>query len=173
MPGEVVDAREEARRIVAAAHEEAGEVRAAAAREGAEAGRAEVTELLARARQAALEAGEQSRNDLRVLAVRIAEKILGRELTLSPEAVIDVVATALGEARSRRHLRVRVHPGDRPSLLEGRPRLEEVLIEGAILTLVDDDTIPRGGCIIETEVGTIDARLGSQLAAIERALVKA
>ena len=33
-----------------------------------------------------------------------------------------------------------------------------------------DDRVGRGGCVIETELATIDARLATQLEAIERAL---
>jgi flagellar biosynthesis/type III secretory pathway protein FliH len=35
---------------------------------------------------------------------------------------------------------------------------------------VADDRVARGGCIIETELGVVDARLSTQLDAIERAL---
>jgi type III secretion protein L len=43
---------------------------------------------------------------------------------------------------------------------------------GAALDVVADETVGRHGCIIETAVGRVDARLETQLAALERALLQ-
>jgi flagellar biosynthesis/type III secretory pathway protein FliH len=160
VPAEVVDARTRAAAIVASAEA----AREAARREGVEAGRqeglAQVTELLERARAAASAHADAAEGDLRTLAVRIAEKILARELALSPAAVVDVVRAALAAAAHRTPLVVRVHPDDVAAVRAARPELD----------VHADPSIGRGGCLVDTEVGTIDARLDVQLAAIERAL---
>jgi len=161
IPAQVVDARTRAADIVAGAEA----TLAAARREGFEAGRQEglatVTELLVRARAQAWQRAASADAELRQLAVRIAEKILGRELAQSPEAVVDVVRTALAAAATRKHIVVRVHPDDVAAVRAAR----------AELTVHADPGVARGGCLVDTEVGTIDARLDVQLAAIERALV--
>ena len=161
-PGVVFDAQGEARRLLDEARRDADALREAARREGFAAGRQEALARITedavrlgvdRARSAAAAEGE-----LRRLAVRIAEKILARQLTLTPEAVTDVVRQALGAVRARR-VTVRVHPDDLPLTQE---------ITGA--AFVADPLIERGGCIVDTGHGTVDARLATQLAAIERAL---
>src|SRR5439155_14449195 len=91
----IVDARLAAERILRQAQEEADRIRAQAAAEGRERGLAAVTELLASARAQASRARVDAGPELRVLAVRIAEKILGRELALSAEAVVDITRQAL------------------------------------------------------------------------------
>jgi type III secretion protein L len=150
IPGEVFDARGEAESI-----------REAARREGREEGLAQVTALLVEARSAAARREAAAETDLRSLAVRIAEKLIARQLQLAPDTVADVVRATLSQARERRRIVVRVSPLDE-SLV--RERL------GAQVDLRPDTTVARGGCLVETEVGLIDARLDTQLATLERAL---
>lgn len=173
--GAVVDAKEEAARIVASARAEADAVCEEARRAGFAAGREEglasVTELAARLRAEASRREEEAAPELRRLAVRIAEKILGRELQLAPDAVVDVVRAAIVAARARRELVVRVHPDDLAAVAAAAPRLAAELARRGDVAVRGDAAVPRGGCLVDTEVGTIDARLDVQLAAIERALL--
>lgn len=181
IPGEVFDARAEAERILGEAHRRAAtlalgaeadreEARRVGRAEGREEGLATVTELLCRARRDVARRSEEAENDLLRLSVRIAEKLLGRELAADPSAIADVVRTALRGARSRRELVVRVHPGDAAQVAAARPRLAEALVRHGELSIQADPAVSPGGCQIDTEAGTIDARLEVQLAAIERAL---
>src|SRR4051812_20124752 len=92
------DPQVEAARILEEARREAERIRAQAQGEGRERGLAAVTELLVAARAASVRARQSAEADLRQLAVRIAERILGRELAQNPDAVVDVAAEALGQA---------------------------------------------------------------------------
>jgi type III secretion protein L len=166
----VADARADAERIRADAAHEAERVRAKAQAEGRERGLAAVTELLVGARAAAARARNNQETTLRTLAVRIAEKILGRELTLRADAVVDVCARALDQAGEPRELVVRAHPSDLQELERGKPRLLERVRSAHALTFRADESMARGGCVIETELGVVDARLSVQLDAIEKAL---
>lgn len=166
----VFDARAEAERILKQAQAEADRIRNQAAAEGRERGMAAVTELLVGARAAASRARREAAGELRVLAVRIAEKILGRELALSPEAVADVAAEVLRGVGAARQVTIRCHPDDLAALERGRPRLLERSARAQALVLRADERVGRGGCVVETELATIDARLATQLEAIERAL---
>ena len=105
-----------------------------------------------------------------MLAVRIAERILGRELGQNPDAVVDIVSEALSQAGAPREVVVRCHPDDLKALERGRPRLIERCRSHQAVLFRADAIFARGGCIVETELGTVDARLPTQLEAIERAL---
>jgi flagellar biosynthesis/type III secretory pathway protein FliH len=164
------DAKVEAERILADAGREAERLRAQAVTEGRERGMAAVSELLVAARASAARAQRNVQGDLRTLAVRIAERILEREISLNPDAVSDIVAAALRQAGAPRDIVLRVHPDDLKALERGRPRLIERCSRTQAVLFRADATIARGGCIVETELGTVDARLPTQLEAIERAL---
>jgi type III secretion system HrpE/YscL family protein len=184
MPAAVYDAHREAARLVEEARARAAAIvagaeaaREEARREGLAAGReearAEAAALLVRARAAAAATRAAAAADLKALAVRIAEKVLGRALALAPDLVADVAADALRAARHQRDVTLRVHPDDLAALEAARPRLRDLLLRAPDLALRPDAEVGRGGCIVETEVGVIDARLETQLAAIERALTEA
>lgn len=164
------EARAQAERELAAAREEAERIRRQAEAEGRERGLGAVTELLVGARAAAARARAGAEAELRVLGVRIAEKILGRELQLDPAAVVDVTAAALRHAGEPRELVVRCAPEDLEALERGKPRLLERCRAARLVRFVADERVARGGCIVETELGVVDARLSTQLDSIERAL---
>lgn len=164
------DPRAEAKKIIAEAKHEAERLRNQAVVEGRERGLASVTELLTVARVQTMRTQREIREDLRVLAVRIAERILGRELAQNPDVVLDLVGEALSQAGAPREVVVRCHPDDLKALERGRPRLIERCARAHAVVFRTDPTIARGSCVVETELGTIDARLPTQLDAIERAL---
>lgn len=166
----IAEARAAAERIVAEARDEAERVRRKAEAEGRERGLQAVTELLVGARAAAARARAGAEAELRALAVRVAEKLLGRELKLDSSAVVDVTSEALQHAGQPRELVLRCAPEDLEALERGKPRLLERCRAAQAVRFAADERVARGGCIIETELGIVDARLSTQLEAIERAL---
>jgi flagellar biosynthesis/type III secretory pathway protein FliH len=194
LPAEVMDARAQAAAIVAAAEARAQTIRreAETAREqarregyqaGLDAGAATVTvTLLAaaaeaeRVRAAADRAAAAPLTERAVpIAVKMAEKIVGRAIQLSPTLLADLAGQALAAAGGARAplVRLRVHPEDLPILErdEHRRRLVARIGAGRELRLVADPAVGRYGCVIEAGALRLDARLDSQLAALERALL--
>ena len=79
-----------------------------------------------------------------------------------------IVTAALDRARRARQVRVRLHPDDVAALaaLAASPFPPAV-------TLTPDATLSRGDCIVESDLGTIDARVSTKLDALSEALRKA
>ncbi|HEX9049785.1 MAG TPA: FliH/SctL family protein, partial [Anaeromyxobacter sp.] len=102
-------------------------------------------------------------------ALEVARALLGAELAAREDAVVDLAARALGEARARRQVTLRVHPDDALAVRSGEGRLRAIL-ERAPLAIRDDPAVGRGGVVVETEAGRIDGRIEAQLAELERAL---
>ncbi len=178
---EEVDARKKASRIIAEAEHQAQhiieeskvhaeKIRTRGWSQGQEEGKAEYTEKITEAllalekKAAALEAGYVA------LVRTCVEKILGQELKSHPEAVVGVVRNALNDARQQREIIVRVNPADADVLKQNERRLLEKLARANNVDVREDASIQRGGCIVMTELGTIDASLDRQLQAIESAL---
>lgn len=134
---------------------------------GREAGVASVTELLAAARADADATRAQARDAAVTLARRMAEKIVGHAVDTSPEVMGEIASRALATARARGAITVRVSPEDLPAVEAARagwgPR-------AAIVKLIPDPAVGRYGCVVETAVGRVDARLDAQLEALVRAV---
>lgn len=111
--------------------------------------------------------------DLARLATVIAEKVVAQHLALRPETVIDITRSCLKRIRDREEIFIRAHPDDMPVLLETRATL---LMEVDGITdfhLVEDRRIHRGGVIVETASGSLDARIPSQIAVVTKAIESA
>lgn len=177
----VAEARAEARRILAEANREAdelrqrakheaSELRAAAYEEGREAALAELNFILLEAHERRDSALAGAERDVLRLAVKLAEKIIGREIERDDATLADIVSAALRHARQQESLTVRVNPADLPGLQAHRDRLDPSG-RARFIDLVADPRVAHGGCVIEGESGTVDARLDTQLRVLERALL--
>ena len=106
------------------------------------------------------------------LAVAVAEQVIGAEVTERPELVKKRVSEAVSDLLARESVKVRLHPLDVVLCENILERLEDQYELGR-LTLIADDTISRGGCLVDTAVEQVDARIESQLGEISRLLDEA
>jgi type III secretion protein L len=120
---------------------------------------------------------EQERNQVRremenaivPLALAAVKKIIGREIELKPETIVDIVSTALKSVSQHKRVAIYVNKGDLELLEQNRGRLKDLFENLQSLSIIPREDIARGECVIETEVGIINARLDSQLKALEEA----
>jgi flagellar assembly protein FliH len=106
------------------------------------------------------------------LSASIAEKILRHELMRRPELAKAIVHEALELAAGQPHLKLRLHPADIEVFQDaGQEALSRLATVGDA-ELVPDESIARGGCLIETRHGVIDARLETQLERITSELLE-
>lgn len=103
------------------------------------------------------------------VALKAAKKIVGREIELSEDAIVDIVSNSLKSVSQHKKITVFVNKRDLETLERGRPRLKEIFENLEVLSLRERGDIIRGGCVIETEVGIINAQLENQWSALERA----
>lgn len=131
--------------------------------EGMAAGRAEGEQACSRMKQLAESFSSTLDNlDFRLadmvldLALDIARQVVAGELTARPERILDVVNLALKQmAETSREARLLLNPDDAALV---RPHLDQVLDKNR-LRIVEDARIVRGGCLIETSQGDLDATL--------------
>ncbi len=106
------------------------------------------------------------KNAIVPISMKVAEQILRAEIKAKPELIENQIAKALEILDNEKIFNIRLNPDDIEILekvqssLISHPKLEGVEI-------IPDPTIGQGGCIIETEVGQIDATFESQLNKIQ------
>ena len=93
---------------------------------------------------------------LAVSATHLARQIVRSELVARPELVATVAQQALDTLLlSARQITVRVHPDDHPLVALGAAEV----LGARQARLLPDATVARGGCLIESDIGVIDATL--------------
>jgi len=93
---------------------------------------------------------------LAISATHLARQIVRTELLSQPELIAHVAHEALDTLLlSAKHVTLRVHPDDHPLVALGAA--EVLAARGA--RLLADAAITRGGCLIESDIGVVDATL--------------
>ncbi len=106
------------------------------------------------------------------LGAAIAERILRHELARRPALCQEVVREALQLAAGQPHVELHLHPQDLELLQQSGEEAVGLFASVGQAKFVPDACLSRGGCLIETQHGVIDARLETQLARITRELLE-
>ncbi len=104
------------------------------------------------------------------VAVKIAERVIRRQVAQTPEITLTLVREALQLAAGSAEIQLRMHPDDVETLGQHAQRLAAELGRLGKVDLVADPTIAKGGCRVDTRFGAIDQQFSSQLARIENEL---
>ncbi len=163
----LAEAREEAARKVEEAYQEGYNRGVAAGREAFKESVAHAAEMLESAANAMRQAREDFLQSLEPqvveLATLIAERVIEREARTDPELVHATAARALARIADRQRLRLRVHPGDLEALQTHQVTLLEEFSGIETLDIEGDDEVTPGGCVAESELMQVDARLSTLL----------
>lgn len=181
LKNQVLKAEEQARKItlvanqqadntVAKAVAEAVEIRRSAYQTGREEAVLELLENVLAAKEKRASALHEIERDVLKLSLKIAEKIIGREIEKDETIRGEIILTALRQARQQEMMTVRVNAADLPLVEKMREKID-AFGRARYLDFVADQAVKKGGCLIESASGTIDARLETQLRVFEKALL--
>ena len=177
------EAQDEAARCLASAQEQAVAITTAAYeqgfRQGEEAARqalmAQLSPVLGAFQQALAEIGHlravvlrQAEEDIITLAFQLARKIIRREVLEYREVLATTLKRALEHVVEQDQIVVRVHPEDLHYATEITEELGHVRGDLKTLTVQGDTSVGRGGCVVESSLGTIDARIEAQFDELEQ-----
>jgi flagellar assembly protein FliH len=98
------------------------------------------------------------------LAIEISKKIVQREVTVDREVALTLARVALTRLHSRSTTIIRLHPDDYAHAIAHRERLES---DGTV-EILEDRSVGLGGCVIQTDMGEIDARIVQQFREVEK-----
>jgi flagellar biosynthesis/type III secretory pathway protein FliH len=122
---------------------------------------------LAEALQRIEDAHKQMVNDLTAraadLATLLARRVIARELHTQRDIVVDLVREALDVLNSRD--RIRVHLGSEFAVMQNA-LIAHYTAMSTLIDVVVDENLPPYGCMVETDVGSVDESIESRLAAL-------
>jgi flagellar assembly protein FliH len=184
-PPSIEEAHSRAQQIVMRAEAEAERVRAEARQqgfaEGMVAGRAELRAVA----EPIVEALSNSIDELRalqanaadilereavVLAMEVAEKVVAGAIAVEPERVLDVIRGALRALVERERVVLMVNPEDLAIVREGLDELAGSLGGMEHVEVQEERRVSRGGAVVRTTIGEVDARIETKLARAKAAV---
>lgn len=105
------------------------------------------------------------------LSCSIAEKIIGKQLSLEPEMVLDIITRTLSRRREQGEITLCVSPANLSFVQAAREELNATIDSQAELVIIPDSSVKDEGCVIRSMFGSIDARIDTQLSEIKRELL--
>lgn len=172
----IIDANEERSKIVSEAHKEGYDV---GYEEGYAAGNKEAERLVERLhnvldavmkrREEILSETEYQIVELVVLMARKVVKIISEN---QRNVIMNNVLQALKKVKGRGDVTIRVNLADAKLTTEHVQDFIDRVEAVKGITVLEDTTIEKGGCIVETDFGAIDARISSQLTELEQKIME-
>jgi flagellar assembly protein FliH len=173
-PAPAVKGPDDVLAALARAEAEADALRAAAREEGLREGREEALAMLTPALEALTQAAEgvqasQFERAERLeahavdLALFLAEKVLGGALAVEPERVVEAVRGALRGIVERERVTVLVHPDDLELVRDAMDDVRASLGGIEHCEVQAERRVSRGGAVVRTPDGDVDARVEIKL----------
>ena len=191
-------AEEEAERIIADAKEKANDIEAEGRKslenerreakeqgktegkeDGYAEGKAEVDRLIERT-QVVLERAQDKRaeilsdteKEIIYLVLLITRKVIKVISENQRDVIISNVVEALRKVKAKGNISIKVNFADLKLATEHKQDFIALMEGVKTINIVEDSSVDKGGCIIETDFGEIDARIASQLAELENRILE-
>jgi flagellar assembly protein FliH len=141
-------------------------------RAGMEAGGKRAEAMLRRIGQTIEELGglrqtliQETEREMVQLALTLARRVVHREVTLDPELAAALAHVALERLGTTTPATIRLNPEDYTVVAQDSARWG-----GQTVTVVPDPSISRGGCLVDSAFGSVDATIERQFDELSRAL---
>ena len=142
-------------------------------------GKAEVDRLIERT-QVVLERAQDKRADILsdtekeiiYLVLLITRKVIKVISENQRDVIISNVVEALRKVKAKGNITIKVNLADLKLATEHKQDFIALMEGVKTINIVEDSSVDKGGCIIETDFGEIDARIASQLAELENRILE-
>jgi flagellar assembly protein FliH len=115
---------------------------------------------------------EESETQVINLVLLVAKKVIKVISENQKNVVINNVIQALRKMKGRGDVIIRVNLADFELTSSHMKEFQEMVENVKNITILEDTSVDKGGCIIETDFGQIDARISSQLHEIEEKILE-
>ena len=183
----IADAKEQANQIQAKSEIEKDEIKRNSYEEGLkegkkdgyDSGKEEVSRLIDRSHkilEAVMNRREQILNETEEQIIQLVLLMTRKVVKVMSEnqksVVMANVLSALKKVKARGDVTIRVNLEDVKLTTEHIKDFTEQVESVKGITVVEDSSVEKGGCIVETDFGAIDARISSQLSELENKILE-
>ncbi len=109
--------------------------------------------------------------DMLRLVFAISKKVILKEIATDEKIIIDVINQALHSAIKSEELHIKVNPEDFSLVNEQKPLFLASISGLENISFESDPQINRGGCLLESSLGQVDATLETKLDEIHQQLL--
>jgi len=100
----------------------------------------------------------------------LTKKSLQHEINTNEASVKQMILLAINSVIDKENMTIRIHPSDKAHAEAFSPELKNLFSEIKNITFEEHPGIEKGGCVIETNFGTIDAKVDQLESQIDKIL---
>jgi type III secretion protein L len=157
------DAEEYRKQVVA----ECEKLKEQAQKEGFEQGYQEWTTHISKLEQEVAKVREEMQKLIIPVALKTAKKIVGTELSTSPNSIVEIVSSTLKSVSQHKKIIIYINKLDMAALDQSKAKIKQIFENLESISIRTRDDLEQGDCIIETEGGVINARLKERWRTLE------
>jgi flagellar biosynthesis/type III secretory pathway protein FliH len=101
------------------------------------------------------------------LSIAIARKIVGNEISVNKNVILNTIKEAFRKVEGHGRVKIRLNPEEIERVKEAMTEMNNPNHGFDKIEFETDEKVQAGGCIIESDIGDIDARIEKQLEVIE------
>jgi flagellar assembly protein FliH len=116
---------------------------------------------------------KQYEKDILETIFAISKKVIHTHMQFDETAVKNTIMAAINLASEKREITLRINPEDFELVEKLRPELFASHMNVKSIMITSDSTILRGGCLLETASGDVDASIETQLEILHQSLQEA
>ncbi len=116
---------------------------------------------------------KNSTDDMLRLVMAIVEQVIPCEVAANPDIIHHTIVKALQAAVRSDQYHIKVNPDDMNAVMEKKPLLLASISGLKNITLEAEPSIAQGGCLVESELGEVDATVEGQLEEIRQKILHA
>jgi len=128
--------------------------------------------LLEEARQSKLKVFRSYEADMVRLVMAMVKKVIAGELKTNPDIIINILQEAIDFLDRPENITVYVNPQEVENILEVMDKgyLTDIGSNNINMDIKADERISRGGCLLESDAGSVDAQLETRIASVNNAI---
>jgi flagellar assembly protein FliH len=112
----------------------------------------------------------EQEQDILHLCIKMAQKIIHAEINQNPELILANLREGLKSIGHHKVVAIRLNPRDLDRIQYMREQISQSILNLEGVTLEGDPGLLAGGCLIQTELGHVDASIETQLQELEKTL---
>jgi flagellar assembly protein FliH len=133
---------------------------------------AEAMEVLNQAVKQRKKIIKDAENEILRLSIKVAEQIIRSEVSLHRDVCLNIISEAISRVSDREQIILKVSREDLEQVKRYKERIAGLVDGVKNFSILEDPGVEAGGCIIETNLGYVDARISTKLAVMQDALFK-
>jgi len=115
---------------------------------------------------------KEMEKDIVELAIKVAEKVINKKIEEEPELVSNYLIELLPKIEQAKNITIWINPNEIEYVRLSKEKFKNLVEDIENINIAPDSRIEKGGCIIETNFGKIDARISTKLEVLKEIIFK-